>query len=520
MIARFLRPPAVFAALMGLLAFVLFLQYAWPGGAWTRDYGTVHDAVIDEGTVLYDSYRISRGEVMYRDFFEFQGPIFYYLNGLVFWVFGKSLAAARVVNALVVGGGAALLATLTVPLAGRTVAAMFVLLYGTTVVPMFPLVYPSWLAQTLALAGLVFVTRPDRKPRHEVMAGMMFAASMATIQSLGIPMLAAALGTPVIVAALKHDLIAGLRIMGRMLAGVAGVLAVLAAWFAAHDALSDFFTCTVVWLFGHYGHGQADAAEYAAYADDFVSWLRYAPQPWRALATLAIRTVEFLPPFGAAGAIAAVVIELRGARREKVLTLALASLAALTPLVAGGGRHDIIHVAFVATFGLLGVALAFPLLDRAPRAARTFIVACSVVAFLLTTTFLHKMAINWKASRAKKSFAAAYRTELPLLTLIEKHTRPGDLMVAGWLGGWYYWFSDREAATRFTYMSEPTPAMAGYFTDDMWKQLGDEVLRRQPAVMYLRNGQFPALTKARPELGKQYASKLNAHLVWRNPGPR
>ncbi|HEV8323091.1 MAG TPA: hypothetical protein VG389_15865 [Myxococcota bacterium] len=62
---------AIFAGVL-----VLHAPYLWPGGPSSRD-GKPWKLMQDEGTVLYDAARMAAGEVMYRDWFEFQGPVFY-----------------------------------------------------------------------------------------------------------------------------------------------------------------------------------------------------------------------------------------------------------------------------------------------------------------------------------------------------------------------------------------------------------------------------------------------------------
>ena len=83
-----------------LFAVIAHLPYLFPGGP-TACHSKPLFFSIDEGTVLYDSFRITCGEVMYRDFFEFQGPVFYHIYAGLFALTGPSLTAARALNLLI-----------------------------------------------------------------------------------------------------------------------------------------------------------------------------------------------------------------------------------------------------------------------------------------------------------------------------------------------------------------------------------------------------------------------------------
>lgn len=99
--------------IIGVFAFsvLVHLPYLAPGGPSTR-YPWPLGLVLDEGTVLYDSYRITCGQVMYLDFFQFQGPVFYYVHAGLFALTGPSLTAARALNLLITSLTATLIALL------------------------------------------------------------------------------------------------------------------------------------------------------------------------------------------------------------------------------------------------------------------------------------------------------------------------------------------------------------------------------------------------------------------------
>jgi len=63
----------------------------------------------DEGNYLYTAWRVSMGEVPYRDFNVVQTPLGFYLGAAVFKLFGPTVAAARVLSVVFMLGTAVLL---------------------------------------------------------------------------------------------------------------------------------------------------------------------------------------------------------------------------------------------------------------------------------------------------------------------------------------------------------------------------------------------------------------------------
>lgn len=65
---------------------------------WT--WGRYCDAIVDFGREIYVAWRLSAGDVLYRDIDYFNGPVSPYLNALIFRVFGSSLLALEIANLL------------------------------------------------------------------------------------------------------------------------------------------------------------------------------------------------------------------------------------------------------------------------------------------------------------------------------------------------------------------------------------------------------------------------------------
>jgi hypothetical protein len=99
---------------------------------WT--WGTWPDCVIDSGQQLYLPWRITEGEVLYRDLAFFNGPLSVYWNALWFAVFGTGMTTLWLVNlllaALLVLVIYRVLAHTAGPLSATTGALCFIALFG------------------------------------------------------------------------------------------------------------------------------------------------------------------------------------------------------------------------------------------------------------------------------------------------------------------------------------------------------------------------------------------------------
>lgn len=228
--------------------------------------------VCDEGTVLYDSFRITSGEVMYRDFFEFQGPVFYYIHAGFFAVSGPSIPAVRALNLLVTALTATLIALLVArnlgPVAGAGAAAV----HACLLVPMWPYAYPHWMAEALAFTGIYLLATNSGRLRRELAGGAYLGLSAATIQSLGLPILSAcmaALAIPGIAQrSWRETWVRPLRVFVGASLGVAPLILYL----GIVGALDPMWYAMFEWVFNHYPEGQKDAAiqGYGAFLNSYI----------------------------------------------------------------------------------------------------------------------------------------------------------------------------------------------------------------------------------------------------------
>jgi hypothetical protein len=71
---------------------LVFVSLAW----WT--WGAWPDAFVDFGRDVYNAWRISEGEVLYRDLAYFNGPLSPYFNASIFYIFGANLRNLFITN--------------------------------------------------------------------------------------------------------------------------------------------------------------------------------------------------------------------------------------------------------------------------------------------------------------------------------------------------------------------------------------------------------------------------------------
>jgi len=493
-----------FPLAIALVAVLVHLPYLWPGGAWTRRPVPL---VLgqDEGTVLYDSHRIATGQVMYRDFFEFQGPVFYYAHAALFAATGgPSLTVARAFGVIAAAIGSALLALIVARFAGRAAGAGAALIHAFVLVPMWPFDYPHWLAETLALAGVWLAARADPPPRAQVGAGAFLAASLFTIQSVGLPILVAVTAAAALPGVAARDVRRALVVPARIVAGAAAVAAPILAYFAAHGALADLGYAMFLWPMKHYPLGQGGATSFGWGLE---ASLREHAQSyrgvWLVLASFCLHLIYVLPALAPIAAAAAGAVALHRVARRRTdglaaVVAAAASLAAVSPLWLAPVRPDIVHVACLGSFGLVGAAvLAAPLVGRVAR-ARVGAAFC-VLAAAGGASYAYKTASTWPASRALGDWREE-ALKLAEARRIADETAPDDTIVVGAMGGFYYLYV-RPAAVPNTYIPATLPA---YLSEAQWGRIADAIAIRRPRALLLFGKQWGEIVKRRPELDALY----------------
>lgn len=171
------------AALVVLATFAVLLWWTW---------GTWPDVLIDFGRELYVAWRVSEGDVLYRDVMYINGPLSPYVNALWFRLFGVGIVTLAIANTallvLVVGLLARLLATLGSP--GAALVGCLVFLPMFAFAQQMPIGNYNFVAPysheithgiVLALVALLLVERFARTGRRAVAAACGLCVGLALL---------------------------------------------------------------------------------------------------------------------------------------------------------------------------------------------------------------------------------------------------------------------------------------------------------------------------------------------------
>jgi hypothetical protein len=168
-------------------------------------------------------------------------------------------------------------------------------------------------------------------------------------------------------------------------------------------------------------------------------------------------------------------------------------------------RSDLTHVAFAASFGFVAAAAALaPILERrwTPHVFGGIVLALGLGAWLNYRQKEHDIRIYTEPSTFRDEAFGNPVTHVFL------DAPEGSKIAADGL----YCFFTRDSAISFTYIAE----FDGYFSDAQWRQLADEIVQREPAMVRLTDGQFIQIMRWRPEFAQMYREDTEA---WVLKGP-
>jgi hypothetical protein len=513
-IQRIINRHRLFIIGIFIFAAIAHTPYLAPGGPSTR-YPWPLVLVIDEGTVLYDSFRITCGEVIYRDFFQFQGPVFYYVYAGLFAVTGPSLTASRALNLLITAITATFIALTVARIFGYIAGAGAAAVHAYLLVPMWPYAYPHWLAEAFAFGGIYLIVRSRGRLGQEIAGGACLGLSAATIQSVGLPVLAACMVTLAIIGIAErswrevysHSLIV-------LLGALLGITPFL-FYFIVVGAFDQMWYAMFEWVFTHYPEGQKDILLRGFGADLESHVINHARVvwPWRSLAVAGLRFMRLLPIFTICGAIVAMAQVIIGKWRRSLdndcLIIGISAVAGTSPLLLGITRFDLTHIVFVGGFGLCGLAVALsPLITYKPHLRLRFTIVWAIIGILVVTNFSAKSVMTYRSSRKKQNWKGEI-LKLAMASWIDANIEPGERIVVNDMGGLQYLYI-RRSAVGFTFVPKDTPK---YFSDEQWKKLGVQILKALPPVIELTEAQWLQVTQRTPELKPLY--KRNNRLLLR-----
>jgi hypothetical protein len=497
---------------IAVVSFLLLLPYTTPGGAGTQHVnGSTFQ--VDEGTVLYDSLRVAHGQVPYRDFFEFPGPITFFLFGTLFRFVGPSLESARWLSIGVMALGAALVAAIATRLAGRLAGFAAALIQTCAFVPSFPYAYTHWIAAAAGLTGLLFIggERPTR--RNDFLGGACCAIALLTVQSVGLPLFVAAVGTVWLRGAATRNFHEALRRPMYVLLGGISIFGAVCFYFAVVGGLRQFLYCTWIWPLGRYALAQRGGMQYGYALDQGLNAHANVPAVLRTASVATLKFIVYAPVAAACGAVVAALWAMRALIRRQPLQMSRVivagmCLAAIVPPLSGRTRADVTHIAFIGSFGVLGLCAFLSFCRQRPflrHLGTTALVLASVTctyAYSAKTLALPKPA---KVATFREQFDREFMQNgmlRPLRNEIDSHLPPNEPIVVGLMSGYYHFFfhPTELRITRISNIKE-----SEYYTEEQIRDNVATIVKTQPKVIaFWTDYQFNTMTSRAPELQKMY----------------
>jgi 4-amino-4-deoxy-L-arabinose transferase-like glycosyltransferase len=416
----------------------------------------------DEGIILQGAQRILDGQVPYRDFFSFFTPGSYYLNSLVFRMFGNTFLVAR--TAVAVMGAA--LAVLTYVLArrvcSRSISLSVTILMTLTALPFRFMVLHNWDSTLLACLGLYSAVRwlEVGGPGWAFATGSFVSLTGLFEQSKGAGLLLGlALGFFIIAA--RDGQYRPLFTANRMVMAVVGLawpIVITATYFASQHALgtmvADWF-----WPFQHYStanrvpYGYQNLSENARntifFSDSWpiraVKFLAFSPSLW--IPILPLFAVALLPRL----------ITMRKSLRPPQWAHYVLVSGAITGLLVSivVVRPDIVHFVYlqpvfflILAWVLGGHNIRGSLVQRASAA-----VACVVALSLLMMSMILLLRVTGPHFTVLTRRGTVNTPQKDhVIDSIQAHSAPGDRILSYPYSSMLYYLTATYSSTSFEYL--------------------------------------------------------------------
>lgn len=306
----------------------------------------------DESYFLYEAKRIRDGEVMYRDIFQFITPLASYLMALLYWLFGTTMATARLtmaaIHALLCG---VLFATCRALGVRRALALVVPLAFLALCQPVWPFASPHWFstAATMGVLALLVFGSRSAHPRNGFAAGVLLGVLIGLQQQKG---LIIAAGVCVIAIADRLLDRRGARAgaatlvarLAWLLAGVLVVVVPLGLWMLGTAGIRPVYEALVVFPLESYRHGH------------FIHWGAAAPLTDSFAAATFPGVLRWSPVVVLAPLARLLDGLVRGRHDTTMRQLATLVVLAAASVLSIWYFPDLIHIAFIAPVFLLCAA--------------------------------------------------------------------------------------------------------------------------------------------------------------------
>lgn len=396
----------------------------------------------DEGIVLESAQRMAAGSRLYVDFFGYMSPGSYWLQALVFRLFGIALWTGRLIVILDFALQCSLVYWLTARLASwRAATAVTLIFAGFQVAdPAFLTSAHRWDSATFALAGLCLAVSAvmDRRGwwRWAASGGLLAAAAWCT-PSVAI----VAVVTAAWLAASRERRGHLLPLLGGITAiGLAGIAALVLT-----GSLGAFFV-QMAWLRRNYSG--VNVLPYGSIIGGYHALLEGSHGIPETMVRLVLIACVALPAILPPAAILLGGLTLRRGEQRDVRTLLLLAVGAL--VITAFPRADVMHLAFIAAlpYALAGGALANLL---PARAASWLALGWMVLAAIFASNYIR----GWRESSPVASPAGILRVardQAPEIKRLMQEVHRGDSLFVYPYMPVQYFLTQTRNPTRFPYL--------------------------------------------------------------------
>ncbi|MEO9132840.1 MAG: hypothetical protein ABI240_16770 [Sphingomonas sp.] len=310
--------------------------------------------LTDEGIWLHAARRMSDGQILYRDFFEFHPPLgFLIVYG---WVsaFGSSLLAARLLVVLVIASTAGFAFAACRAISDRVGLSAFLALFWVVVSQGYwTQVNHHWLTSLFSMIALWALMPAGGKPHRPALAGLAASAAVLVTTQRG-----------------------GLIVLASLVAVLRRRSAKALMWFTLGGAIPLAAALTFLWWQGAMGAAFEQVILYSAGHYSNIQWVPFG-------AFIHVQTAAAVAVFPVSACLLVLGIRRHGfalLRRRHWITAILFSLSAFLGCFP---RPDAMHIAF-------GAVLALPLLAALvdlllPQGRIGLVLQRVAIAFMLAT---------------------------------------------------------------------------------------------------------------------------------------
>lgn len=524
----------IIGGVVGFLCWRLMLPYLNPSLECVRGKVAFWG---DEGIVVHSADRIRRGEVLYRDFFNFQGPLGYLPFTLAF-TFGPITATVGRGTMIFVMAVWCGVTYLTVKEITRKIWAgvLIGLYFPLCVWPTWPYAYEHFIAAFWMTCAVLFAVYGERGNlrRGWLVAGIFGAMSFWTSIPEGFcGIVSLALCSLVIRYATK----ARWNLLGQFAVGFSGLSGAICLYFAARGGLLAMLRAVFVFPFTNYV--EKNKTEYAFDAADYLRLWSMRGKSEGAAVELMLDMTKTVPKAAIviAVVVAVVVLErvahrrytrrVKGGRIWEVLApVALAaSLGALAvPVWWGVTRNDVCHLGFIQQTSVIALAAAFwfPISDERLAKLRWRFVwvaqvttGCAVAAVLLQ---VHAFAdanakIADKITELEKRDLDAYIGRQMKVKSVMARLRPDELFVENY-GGYTHLLSQRGDAISFPHLGNEA------YYEGQFPIAAREIVTKRPRAILMSAEAFNLFVRHEPSIQQLYVGfENNYFLAAVHPGP-